>query len=238
MHLPGVQPKRQLGTVPVYLNGSRCGARGAGYQAGADLFWRPSSNLQITAAAFPDFGAVESDDVVVNLTARETYFPEKRLFFMEGGEIFTTSVRSRVYSGSGSGGRRSRSKFGRTPSAVLNTRRIGGAPIGIEVPAGVTVQGFERARPSDLLGAAKVTGQNGPLRYGVLTAFEDDPELRGSLDDGTPVTACAASARDFAVGRLLYERTGRQPPLRRLHRHDAGSSIRARQSPRRRRPTI
>ena len=207
MHLPGVQPKRQLALFP-YTSTALDAAQGEqGYQAGADLFWRPSSNLQITAAAFPDFGAVESDDVVVNLTARETYFPEKRLFFMEGGEIFTTSVRSRVYSGSGSGGRRSQSKFGRTPSAVLNTRRIGGAPIGIEVPAGVTVQGFERARPSDLLGAAKVTGQNGPLRYGVLTAFEDDPELRGSLDDGTPVTVRGVG-RDFAVGRLLYERTG------------------------------
>ena len=194
MQLPGVQPKRQLALFP-YTSTAFDATRGEqGYQAGADLFWRPSASMQITAAAFPDFGAVESDDVVVNLTARETYFPEKRLFFMEGGEIFTTSVRSRVFRSSGSGGRRSRSTFSRTPSAVLNTRRIGGAPIGIDVPEGVTVEGFERARPTDLLAAAKVTGQNGPLRYGVLTAIEDDPELRGTLADGTPVAVQGAAA--------------------------------------------
>ena len=47
---------------------------------GADVFWRPSTNFQATAAIKPDFGAVESDDVVVNLGAFETFFPEKRLF--------------------------------------------------------------------------------------------------------------------------------------------------------------
>ena len=207
MQLPGVQPKPQLALFPYTSTAFDAGSGEQGYQAGADLFWRPSSNLQVTATAFPDFGAVESDDVVVNLTARETYFPEKRLFFMEGSEIFTTSVRSRVYSGSGGSARRTRSTFSRTPSAVLNTRRIGGAAVGIEVPDGVTVQGFERARPSELLGAAKVTGQNGAVRYGLLAAFEDDPELRGTQDDGTPV-AIRGVGRDFAVGRLLYERAG------------------------------
>jgi len=64
-------------------------------RAGVDLAWRPSSNLQLTATINPDFGSVESDDVVVNLTAYETYFPEKRLFFLEGTEVFETTPRSR-----------------------------------------------------------------------------------------------------------------------------------------------
>ena len=51
------------------------------YRAGFDVFWRPSPNFQLAATANPDFGAVESDDVVVNLTAFESFFPEKRLFF-------------------------------------------------------------------------------------------------------------------------------------------------------------
>jgi hypothetical protein len=51
------------------------------YKAGFDVFWRPSSNFQMTAAVNPDFGSTESDNVVVNLTANETFFPEKRLFF-------------------------------------------------------------------------------------------------------------------------------------------------------------
>ncbi|GIT40042.1 MAG: hypothetical protein Ct9H300mP8_12380 [Gammaproteobacteria bacterium] len=50
-------------------------------RAGTDIAWRPSTNLQLTAALSPDFGSVESDDVVVNLTAYETFFPEKRFFF-------------------------------------------------------------------------------------------------------------------------------------------------------------
>ena len=208
MRLPGVKPQQQLAVFP-YTSTTVDNTRNEeGYRAGLDVFWRPSSNFQVTATANPDFGAVESDDVVVNLTARETYFPEKRLFFLEGSEIFTTSVRSRMYSGSGgSGGRRTVSTYSRTPAAVLNTRRIGGAPIGIEVPDGVSVPGPERSRPSDLLGAAKVTGQNGPLRYGVLAAFEDDPVLRGESADGTPVEV-PGIGRNFGVARLLYERTG------------------------------
>ena len=208
MRLPGVQPKQQLALFP-YTATTMNNTRGEEiYNAGFDLFWRPSSNLQVTAAARPDFGAVESDDVVVNLTARETYFPEKRLFFMEGSEIFTTSPRSRVFSGSGgSGARRTRYTFFSTPSTLLNTRRIGGAAVGIEVPDDVTVKGHERSLPSTLLGAAKVTGENGPVRYGVLTAFEDDPVLRGERDDGTPVSVHGVG-RDFGVARVLYERTG------------------------------
>ena len=49
--------------------------------AGLDVFWRPSSNLQLTASANPDFGAVESDDVVVNLTASRNLFPRKTFVF-------------------------------------------------------------------------------------------------------------------------------------------------------------
>ena len=77
---------------------------------GADLFWRPSTNFQATAALKPDFGSVESDDVVVNLGAFETFFPEKRLFFQEGIEVFTATPRAE----------------GGNPTTLLNTRRIGG----------------------------------------------------------------------------------------------------------------
>ena len=209
MQLPGVTPKQQLALFPYTATSVNNARKDEAVNAGFDVFWRPSSNFQVTGAVQPDFGAVESDDVVVNLTARETYFPEKRLFFMEGSEIFTTSPRSRVFSGSsgGSGARRTRSTYFRTPSSLLNTRRIGGAAIGIDVPDGVTVAGHERSLPSTLLGAAKVTGQNGPVRYGVLTAFEDDPVLHGERDDGTPVSVHGVG-RDFGVARVLYEQTG------------------------------
>ena len=48
---------------------------------GADLEWKVSPAFQVSTTVNPDFGAVEVDDVIMNLTAMETYFPEKRLFF-------------------------------------------------------------------------------------------------------------------------------------------------------------
>ena len=73
------------------------------YRAGADVFWRPSSNFQINATINPDFGSVESDEVIVNLTATETFFPEKRLFFVEGQEVFVASPRADTGGGGGVG---------------------------------------------------------------------------------------------------------------------------------------
>jgi len=49
------------------------------YKAGAELFWRPSTNFQATATINPDFGTVESDDVIVNFSANEVFFRERRL---------------------------------------------------------------------------------------------------------------------------------------------------------------
>jgi hypothetical protein len=177
------------------------------YRAGLDVFWRPSSNFQVTATMNPDFGAVESDDVVVNLTAFETFFPEKRLFFTEGSEVFHTTQRSRNRGSSSlTGGARQTTTFMPTPTTLLNTRRIGGAPNLVDVPEGVSFAGTELSRPTELLGAAKITGQAGSLRYGVLAAFEDDVSRVGSSDTG-PVRV-EQDGRDFGVARLLYETSG------------------------------
>lgn len=126
------------------------------YKAGADIFWRPSTDFQLSATLNPDFGTVEADDVIVNLSAFETFFPEKRLFFLEGQEIFIATPRA----------------SGSNPTTLLNTRRIGGL--------------------TELDGALKVTGETGAMRYGVLTAFEDD------ADSGV-------LGRDIAITRFLYE---------------------------------
>ncbi len=179
------------------------------YRAGLDLFWRPSTNFQVTATANPDFGAVESDDVVINLTAFETFFPEKRLFFVEGNEIFKTTPREKVFSGGSSssgGARRSVSTYNPTPTTLVNTRRIGGTP-DIDVPPGIDVAGVELGRPTELRGAAKVTGQNGGWRYGVLTAFEEDVRRVGEDISGQPVRL-EQDGRNFGVARMLYEATG------------------------------
>ena len=43
------------------------------FKTGADLFWKPNGQTQLTATVNPDFGQVESDNLVVNFDAEETY---------------------------------------------------------------------------------------------------------------------------------------------------------------------
>lgn len=73
-------------------------------RAGLDLFWKPSGTQQLTATVNPDFGQVESDQLVVNFSAIPTFFTDKRPFFTENFALFSTDIN------------------------VLYTRRIGAAP--------------------------------------------------------------------------------------------------------------
>ena len=204
-----VSPARQWAVFP-YTSGTADGIYDENEaKAGVDVLWRPSTNTQVTATVNPDFGAVETDDVVVNLTAFETYFPEKRLFFLEGGEVFFTSPRANPQSSSsgpqGQGARRSPQTFFREPTTLLNTRRIGGKARHVEIPEDddIDVPGVEQSKPTDLLGAAKVVGQSGKLRYGVLSAFEDEVLWRGTRDGADAVLR--ADGRNFGAVRMLYE---------------------------------
>ncbi len=58
------------------------------FKIGADLFWKPSSDFQLVAAVNPDFGQVESDELVINFSAIETFFTDKRPFFTENQGAF------------------------------------------------------------------------------------------------------------------------------------------------------
>ena len=58
------------------------------WKTGVDLFWKPSASLQLSAALNPDFGQVESDDLVVNFEAIEVFFSDKRPFFTENQAFF------------------------------------------------------------------------------------------------------------------------------------------------------
>ena len=183
------------------------------YRAGVDVFWRPRPSLQITATANPDFGNVEADDVVVNLTAFETFFPEKRLFFLEGVDIFETGSSGRRGGGSSSGGRFfgiAGSGFSFVSNKLVHMRRIGARPRSPDVPDDFSVDSLDLAEPSDLLGAAKVTGQSGAFRYGVLGAFEDDTEFDAVSDFPAQAGVTVESVgRDFGVIRGLWENTDR-----------------------------
>ena len=55
---------------------------------GGDVKYLLTSNLTLNATVNPDFGQVEADPAVINLTQFETSFPEKRPFFIEGQGFF------------------------------------------------------------------------------------------------------------------------------------------------------
>ncbi|MYD44468.1 MAG: carbohydrate binding family 9 domain-containing protein [Gammaproteobacteria bacterium] len=210
-----VNPKQQWELFPYAATSADGIYEETNGKVGVNFSWRPAPNMQVTGALNPDFGAVESDDVVVNLTAYETYFPEKRLFFLEGSEAFETTPRSIPMRGSsrGSGARRAPSTYTPEPTTVLNTRRIGGAARQLDVPDGVDIAGPELSRPTDLMGAVKMVGQTSAFRFGVLAAAEEDVELRGTMEDSGEEVLVGAPGRDFSVGRVLWERqsgTGRQ----------------------------
>ena len=67
-------------------------ARNQKFSAGADIKYGLTSNLTLDATVNPDFGQVESDPSVLNLSAFETFFAEQRPFFLEGTGIYSFQV--------------------------------------------------------------------------------------------------------------------------------------------------
>ena len=168
LEIDNITPKKQFTFYPYATTKYNVIDSEDDYKAGFDIFWRPSSNMQLTATVNPDFGNVESDDVVVNLTSFETFLPEKRPFFLEGQEIFRTTPRAR------SSGRS-------TPTILVNTRRIGSPPKGLNIDD-LELTELEDNQPTELQGAAKITGQQGNWRYGVIAAVEDDTKIEGIIN--------------------------------------------------------
>ncbi len=200
LHLEDVAPGAQRTLYP-YVSGSWDLERSRFDQkVGADLFWRPRPDVQLAATVNPDFGTVELDDLEVNLTATETFFSEKRSFFLEGQEIFLTTPRATE-------------DFVATPRLMLvNTRRIGARPDFAPDPEVASLDARERNELSELYGAMRVTGQQGDLRYGVLAAAERDTTVGGRDQAGERIQV-TTSGRRFGAARLAWDRrlaSGRQ----------------------------
>lgn len=124
---------------------------------GADLQYGLSSSFTLTATINPDFGQVEADPAVINLSAFETFFEEQRPFFLEGTDIFQF------------GSTQTFSRFGNP--IVFYSRRIGRSPRGYLSEAGIQAHYVDRPDQTTIAGAVKVSGktENG-LSVGVLNA--------------------------------------------------------------------
>jgi uncharacterized protein DUF5916/cellulose/xylan binding protein with CBM9 domain len=177
--LDGLRPKRHLALLPYaasraefiapseanhpFNDGSR-----ASMAMGADLKWGVTSNLTLDGTINPDFGQVEVDPAVINLSEFETFFQEKRAFFLEGAQIFNNF---------GVGGSNSFWGFNSSDPSIFYSRRIGRAPQVspsgdfTDSPAGTTI-----------LGATKLTGKTGGgWSIGMLDAVTDRETARTQL---------------------------------------------------------
>jgi hypothetical protein len=114
--------------------------------AGFDLKVGLKSNLTLDATVNPDFGQVEVDPAVLNLSAYETYYQEKRPFFIEGASLFNNFGRGGVFLNA---------NINWPMPRFFYSRRVGRAPQGY-----ATEDGYVRMPDrTTILGAAKLTGQ-------------------------------------------------------------------------------
>ncbi len=127
--------------------------------AGFDLKVGLKSNLTLDATVNPDFGQVEVDPAVLNLSAYETYYEEKRPFFIEGASLFNNFGRGGVFMNA---------NINWPQPTFFYSRRIGREPQGY-----VTEDGFARTPDrTTILGAAKLTGKlGGSWNVGWLSAL-------------------------------------------------------------------
>jgi len=91
-------------------------------QFGGDLLWQINSNLTSNISVNPDFATVEADEDVIDLTKYEIQYPEKRVFFQEGNEMYQTRLKT-FYSrrvGDISGAIKLTGKVGKTNINLIN----------------------------------------------------------------------------------------------------------------------
>jgi hypothetical protein len=158
-HLTGLafgRPPRQFEVVPYVSNSTEAYAANAGnplvpiYQdrpeVGADIKYLLTSNITLDATINPDFGQVDLDPAVINLTAFETYFPEKRPFFISGSGAFDFGGFNCFFCSNVSS------------LSLFYSRRIGRSPQLAGYYSGVAAYA-DIPNNTTILGAAKLTGR-------------------------------------------------------------------------------
>ena len=161
--------------------------------AGLDLKYGITSDLTLNATINPDFGQVEVDPAVVNLSVFETFFPEKRPFFVEGADVFRF------------GGIRASNSFG-VPD-IFFSRRIGREPQ--RSLSGEGVNYLDAPTETSILAAAKLSGrtQSG-WSVGLLDAVTGNEEARYVDEFGVPVTTPVEPLTNYFVGRVRKDLRG------------------------------
>jgi hypothetical protein len=173
--ISGIRPSRQIEALPYIAADSRSAAEfdpldpfNKQYRnrarLGGDVKVGLGPNMTLDLTINPDFGQVEADPAEVNLSAYETFFGERRPFFLEGSDLL--GQRDLFYS-----------------------RRIGAQP-----PGSANADYVERLSNTTILGAGKLTGQlKSGLTIAALAAVTDRESVR-TFDTATAVTGSTVVA--------------------------------------------
>jgi hypothetical protein len=155
---------------------------------GGDIKYGVASNFTLDATINPDFGEVEADPAVLNLSTYPTFYPEKRPFFIEGSQILHFTTFGDV---SGPG--------------MFYSRRIGRAIS----PDEVNLEGgYIQTIPAavSILGAAKLTGKtNSGLSVGVLEAATQEEDATIIDSTGHKDTQVLEPFANYSVVRLKQD---------------------------------
>jgi hypothetical protein len=163
-----------------FFDGSQANGR-----VGLDFRYGLGANYTLDATINPDFGQVEVDPAVVNLTQFEVFFPERRPFFVEDGQVFQFRLSGRQ-------------------NQLFYTRRIGREPRGT-VP---TFASFQQVpQETTIMTAAKVTGRSaGGLAIGALAAFtEKESGLAYNNNTGNTVRFMVEPPAQYGVFRAQQD---------------------------------
>ncbi len=158
------------------------------FNGGLDMRVGLGTSTTLSATINPDFGQVEADPAVLNLSVFETFFPEKRPFFLEDSRVFVLP-------------------YGQVPD--FYSRRIGQTPGRIALQSNETL--VHKPDQTTILGAAKLTGKKSGWTYGGLAALTArefavvDTQL--TTADGTTTTMrndrrLVEPATMYSVGRV------------------------------------
>ena len=199
--IEGIAPPRSLEVMPYVV--SRADLLGTvadddpftsstelGASAGLDVKYGVTTNLTLTGTVNPDFGQVEVDPAVVNLSQFETFFPERRPFFIEGSSNFSF----------GRGASNHNFGFNYFRPSFFYSRRIGRQP-----QAAIGGEFADVPGETTILGAAKLTGKTeGGWTLGILDALTDEESARFQRD-GVTGRAVAEPGTNYFVSRIARE---------------------------------
>ena len=165
-------------------------------RVGADAKALLSSNLTLSATINPDFGQVEVDPAVVNLSAFETFFPERRPFFVEGAGLFSFGGLSCYFCSNVSN------------LSMFYSRRIGRQPQASSLA-------YEAGDYADIpentaiLGAAKLTGRTpSGWSLGFLDAVTRREQATVQLADSSFPAVTVEPFTNYFVGRVAKDLRG------------------------------